>query len=179
MIRAATSARPSRRGPAAGHVALDLQTTGGERLQEDLGDAIQLGHPLVHRAEADTEGIGQAGPKGCLVEEPSRPGVEVEEAGIGCRPGTVLAEGRIGHQDVGVELGVTGPGGPVLEAGSDQPLRSDPALSAGPPADSEGIALQIAERVGDRFRVDPAGRRPSPWDHPGRRGGRPTSGRRR
>ena len=89
--------------------------------------------------------------------------MEVEQPGVGGRPGAVHSLGGVGHQHVGVELGVPGPGGPVLEAGGDQALGLDPVLPAGAPPDPEGVPLEVAEGPGHGLGVDPA-------DHLGGRG---------
>ena len=141
-----------------------------------LGTPSSSAMPRRTWPEADTEGSGETGPEGGLVEEAGGPGVVVEEAGVGGGPGAVVALGHVGHQHVGVELGVARPRGPVREGGRHDPLGSDLAFAARTPADHEGVALEVAEGLG---RPRPRARRaPSPrWPDPrARRGGRPTWG---
>ena len=52
--------RPGRAGAGSGHVAFDLRSPGGERLQHHGRDAGQLGGPVDHGAEPDTEPLDQS-----------------------------------------------------------------------------------------------------------------------
>ena len=135
---------------------LDLTSAGREGSEQCLGDTVEFGHATGHLAEAHAQGPGEAGTQGALVEETGGPGVAVEEAGVGSGPDAVDPFGHVGHQHMGVELGVARPRGPVREGGRHEPLGPDTGLAACAPADTEGMALEVAEGLVDGVLVDAA-----------------------
>ena len=123
--------------------------------------------------------LAEAGPQRGLVEEAGGAGMGVEEAGVGGRPGAVGPFGHVGHQHVGVELGVAGPRGAMHEGGGHHALA--PPRARGP-RDPDGAAGPGARGSRGPGRPPRRGRRgpgPSPRARRGRRGGRPIWGPRR
>jgi hypothetical protein len=64
-------------------VRFDLLATGGKAPEDRGREPFQLGHALLHRAEADAQGVGQPGPQRRLVKEAGGAGVVVKETGVG------------------------------------------------------------------------------------------------
>ena len=80
----------------------------------------------------DPEGLDQPGAQRGLVDEAGGAGVEVESAGVGGRPAAVGTFDGVGHEHVGVELGIAGARGPVHEGGGHQ--AAQPAMRRWPPS---------------------------------------------
>ena len=91
----------------------------------------------------------QLGPEGGTVEAACRhlPGVEV--TAVRRRPPTVCALDQIGHDHVGVQLGIAGPAGAMAEGGTDESvgLGQIPAVSSS--ADEARLGGQVVEDSGD------------------------------
>ena len=132
---------------------LDLAPAGGKGAEESLGGAVELGHAAADRPEADPEALAQAMAEHGLVDEPGGAGVGVEESGVGCGPGAVAPPRHVGHQHVGVELGVPRSRGPVHEGGRHETVGADVTGAVAPPAQPQGVALEVAEGVGHGFLV--------------------------
>ena len=145
--------RPGAALAGGGHERFDLDATGREGTQHSLGHPLELGHAAGGQPEAHAERLPQPGAQGRLVHEAGRAGVDVDQAGVGGRPGAVVSHGDVGDQDVGVELGVAGARGAVHEGGADEPLRPDAAKPPGSPADAQRPALEVVEGLGDRVGV--------------------------
>ena len=73
----------------------------------------------------------------------------VVEAG----PAAVGPLGRVGDQDVGVELGVAGPRGAVAVGGGEEARAGNELGAACPSSCPAGLALQVVERGLDRLLV--------------------------
>src|SRR5439155_11934424 len=74
-----------------------------------IGDAVADRSPL--QAEVAGEGVAEMG----LVEVTGGLGLDIQGAAVERRPASVWPEGEIGHQDVGVQVGIAGPTGAVAE----------------------------------------------------------------
>ena len=131
MTSAAASAARARVHAGGVQESLDLAPSGRKGAQHPLGHPLELGHAADRWAEADAERLAEAGPERRLVDEAGRAGVGVDQAGVGGRPGAVGPLRHIGHQHVGVELGVAGPRGAMDEGGADESLR--PRSGVSPP----------------------------------------------
>jgi len=73
----------------------------------------------------------------------------VDRRVVEARPAAVRPLGRVGDQDMGVELGVAGAGGAVDVGGGEEAVAGDELVAAATAAAPAGLALQIAERLGD------------------------------
>ena len=92
----------------------DLAAAGGERLDGRRGDVGDVCDAVVDRAPGDAEATGELPAQLSLVEEPDRTRPPVQRAGVKSRPPAVGGRvDEIGDDDVGVELRLGGPGGPV------------------------------------------------------------------
>ena len=124
----------------------------------------QRGRRVGHEIERDVRRRGdlrvrQLGPERGLVEGAGGllPGVEM--AAVRGRPPTVCALDQVGHDDVGVELGIPSPAGPVAEGSTDEAIGFQQLLSPGTSLDEASLRRQVVEHgadgpvVGDRDRL--------------------------
>jgi hypothetical protein len=61
---------------------------------------------------------------------------------------------QIGDEDVGVELGITRPAGPMTEGGTDETIGFQQLLSASTSPDEAGFCRQVVEHGADGPVVD-------------------------
>ena len=139
-------------------------------------------HPVPERRHlpGGTEPVAELHAEAGVVDGPGRLGVGEHPPAVQGRPPAVHALGHVGHHQVGVEMGIEGPAGPVDELAGHQPGgRQQGDLSGPGAADSEPRPAGGSRRPRPRRR---GGRRPtSAAISPGPAGGAgsPTSVRRR
>lgn len=106
------------------------------------GDVADLSEPPSYVGPLDAEAAGQLAPQDCLVDVPGGELVAVERGGVDSAPVAIGTLEQVGDDDVGVQLGVVGATGEVLEGGSDEAFG---AGAYGVPA----LALVTADALGD------------------------------
>ena len=130
------------------HGRLDVGPALGERPQDVLRDVGELAETVAPHLPAKAEG-GPLGPERGLVEGAGGllPGVEM--AAVRGRPPTVCALDQVGHDDVGVELGIPSPAGPVAEGSTDEAIGFQQLLSPGTSLDEASLRRQVVEHGAD------------------------------
>ena len=142
---------------AFGEAGFDGLAARGELPAQVRGDAGHLGQASAYGRPLQAEVLGELAAQDGLVDVAGGELVAVEGGGVDGRPLPVLAAEQVGDHDVGVQLGVVGAAGTVLERGGDQPVAGD-ACGAVPVAlPAAGAAgdeqLQIVHRLPDRGHV--------------------------
>lgn len=147
--------RPPRRARrrAGCYGRLDLGSALGELAEDRRRYCVKLRGALQHRAPADTPARGQTCSQLGLVQESGGAGVGVEVAGIECRPGTVRTLRRVRHNDVRVQLRITGPTRSVPKRRADEAAALEAVGAVVAPADEHRLALQVAQRRRQRLLV--------------------------
>ncbi len=133
------------------------RAVGSRTTEHRSRDPVDVGEPVDDRAPGDAEPGGELGAEVGFVEVSGGLGLEVEVPGVERTPPAIGAAGRVGDQDVGVEVRVTGPARAVPEPGGDEPAAAqghDPVRAPPRPA---RLRLQIAERRVDAGLVGGAG----------------------
>jgi hypothetical protein len=111
-----------------------------------VGEALDLGDPVLDLPPADPEALGQLVAEVGLVDEPGRFGVFVDRRVVEAGPAAVRALGRVRDQQVSVDLHVAGAGGAVHVARAEEARalhELPPAFASPRPA---GLPLQVADR---------------------------------
>ncbi len=132
-------------------LGLDLQISAalGVAGQERLGDALDVGLAVpVHRCPRHAQAGGGLGPQRGLVDHAGGLELSVQGPGVQRPPHPVLTAHPSGNQDVGVQLGIAGPGGAVHEGGTDQSLGVDLADTGLALAGEGSVFFQVLERGG-------------------------------
>ena len=131
-----------------GHGFDDLLAALGVGLDPLPGDARDLGPAVVDLGPLDAEALGELVAQDRLVEEAGGAGVLVDERAVQRPEAAVDALGHVGHQQVGVEVGIAGPAGAVAERGHGQAVPAD-ALGAGVAAPGHGrVLLEVGDGLG-------------------------------
>ena len=149
--------------PALAERALDLRPAAREVAQNVVGKALQLGGPAAHRLEGEAEFTRQLRAQLGLVEVATGLRLPVEVGAVQGRVAPVGALGEVGHQDVGVELGIAGARGAVGKGRGDHPAGVGDLGAAGAAAHESRLALDVVEGGSDgalvAFAHDAAGSR--------------------
>ena len=149
----------------------DLRPPGREGAEMVGVEALDLGDAVGDLLPADAEPAGQLMAKVRLVDVAGGLRVVVDRRVVEPGPAAVRPAGRVGDEDVGVELRVAGAGGAVEVGGGDEAVAVDelaPAVAAPGPA---GLALHVVECGGDRGAVGGGDLRPGALaaERPGQR----------
>ena len=123
----------------------DLLAALGELAQVGVGEALDLGDAVSDRLPLHAEPLAQLMAEVCLIDVAGGLGVVEDRRVVEAGPAPVGALGRVGDQDMGVELGIAGAGGAVLEGGGEEAVAVDEFLAAGAAAGPAGLALQVVE----------------------------------
>ncbi len=119
--------------------------------EELLGDALDVGLAVaVHRSPGHAEAGGGLGAERRLVDHAGGLQLPVQGPGVQRSPCPVLAAHPSGDQDVGVQLGIFGSGGPVHEGGGHQAVGVDLADAGLALAGERRVLLQVGEPCGHR-----------------------------
>ena len=112
----------ARRGIGAGGLE-DFRAAGGEGAQVLVGEAGDLGDPLAGLLPLDAEAGAQLVAQVGLVDVAGGGRVLVDRRVVEAGPAAVRPLGRVGDQDVGVELGVAVSRGAVAVGGGEVAAR--------------------------------------------------------
>ena len=123
----------------------DLLAALGELAQVGVGEALDLGDAVADRLPLHAEPLAQLMAEVCLIDVAGGLGVVEDRRVVEAGPAPVRSLGRVGDQDVGVELGVAGPGGAVLEGGGEEARAVEEFMAAGAAARPAGLALHVGE----------------------------------
>jgi len=113
-----------------------------------VGEARDLGDAFAGRLPLDAHAAGQLMAKVGLVDVAGGFGVFVDRGVVKARPAAVWTEGRVGDQDMGMELRVAGAGRAMGVGGGKEAVAGDEFMTAFAPAGPAGLTLQVAERFG-------------------------------
>jgi hypothetical protein len=111
--------------------------------QDRLRDVSQLAQAVAADVPGQAEG-SKLGAQRRLVRSSRGFLPQVEVAAVGGRPPAVRALDHVGHDDVRVELGVSGPAGAVAEGGGEA-LGFDELAAAGTSPGITGFGGQVVE----------------------------------
>jgi hypothetical protein len=103
------------RAEAPGPAASRICWWRGELAQMLVGEALDLGDAVADLLPADPEAAGQLGAQVGLEDVAGGLGVVVDRRVVEAGPLAVRPLGRIGDQDVDVDLGASGAGGAMAE----------------------------------------------------------------
>ena len=84
-------------------------------------DADDVAHPRGGNVPRGTEAVAQLHAEPGVVDGPGRTGVGRTSSCRPRRPPAVHALGHVGHHQMGMEMGIEGPAGPVHELAGHQP----------------------------------------------------------
>jgi hypothetical protein len=118
-------------------------------------EALDLGDAVGDVLPKDAEPAGQLPPQVGLVDVAGGLRVVVDRRGVEPGPAAVRPSGRVGDEDVGVELRVAGAGGAVQVGGGEEAVAPDEFAAAVAAPGPAGLALHVVERGGDRCPMDP------------------------
>ena len=127
----------------------DLRAPGREGAEVVGIEALDLGDAVGDLLPADAEPAGQLPPQVRLVDVAGGLRVVVDRRVVEPGPAAVRPTGRVGDEDVGVELGVAGAGGAVEVGGGEEAVAPDEFVAAVAAPGPAGLALHVVERGGD------------------------------
>jgi hypothetical protein len=132
------------RGPPDLHSFLDVGPALRESLEDRLWDVSQFAQPVASKVPGEAERC-QLGPQRGPVEGACGLLPQVELASVGGRPPAVGSVHQIGHDDVGVELGVAGPTGAVPKGRADEAVGFDQLGPASAPTGEAGLGREVID----------------------------------
>ena len=128
IFRAARGQRGGLRGPGTRCASfcerrVDLSLPPTERTRHDTRNTGDLGDPAAHECPFHADRARELAPQHRLVKKARRTRLGVQPAPVQRRPPPVEPAPEVRHQDVGVQLRITGPRGPMAERRSDEARR--------------------------------------------------------
>ena len=114
-----------------------------------LGTSRSSLSPLRSEIPGETEGC-QLGPQCGPVEGAGGLLPQVELATVRGRPPAVGSLDQVGHDDVGVELGIAGPAGAVAEGRTDEAVGLDQLRPTTASPGEAGLGREVINHRGDR-----------------------------
>src|SRR3954452_11298063 len=117
----------------------DLDASAGGRAPHLRGYAGELGKPVVADDPLEPERRELMAQR-CLVEATGGLGLPVQLTPVESGVTAISTAGDVGDEDVGVQLRVTGPAGPVPERGSDESSPAEPGVTVTATANLAGFA---------------------------------------
>jgi hypothetical protein len=124
-----------------------FRAPGRERLQPLVLEALDLGDALPDRLPLDSERPGQLVAKVRLIDVAGGLGVFVDRGVVEAGPFAVWALGRVGDQDMGVELRIAVARGAVRVGDGDESAAFDEDGTAFAPAGQAGVGLHVFQRA--------------------------------
>ena len=136
-------------GDASGQVFVHGRRSLREESAQCRVDTDHVPHPGAGNVPRGTEAVAQLHAESCVIHGLGRMGVGEHPPPVQGRPPPVHAPGHVGHHQMGVEMRIEGPAGPVHElAGHQSGGRQLGDLSGPGAADSEPGPLEVARGLG-------------------------------
>ena len=131
---------------AAFELGFDLGAAAAERLEQRLGQSVDLADAAADGGEAQAEASDELGAQLRLVEVAAGLSVGVQAPSVERGPAPVGSARHVRHEDVGVQLGVAGAARAVAEGGAEEAVAEQGDGAALAAATHRRVALHVAQR---------------------------------